>query len=65
MWDYLLPIPISIFQALRLTSWVLYPLNWRISLINVLHAVNGAYTYRKNLLNENVKIPFIQGFGKY
>lgn len=65
MLNYLLPLPISILQTLRLTSWVLYPLNWRVNFLTLLHAINGAYTYRKNLLNENVKIPFIQGFVSY
>jgi len=63
--DYILYFPSLIFQSIRLAGTVIYPLNWHISLLSLLHAVNGAYIYRRNLLKENVKVPFIQGFGKY
>jgi len=62
--DYIKPS--GLFQAIRLADCNIYPLNWRISLLTLLHAINGAYTYRKNLLNQNVtRIPFIQGFVSY
>jgi len=62
--DYLLALPKSIFQGIRLANVVVYPLNWRISFLTFLHALNGAYIYRRNLMNQNARIPFIQGLGK-
>jgi len=64
--DYILAVPNTIFQSIRLANVVVYPINWRISLITFLHALNGAYIYRRNLLNQNVtRVPFIQGLVSY
>jgi uncharacterized membrane protein YeiH len=63
--DYLLALPKSIFQGIRLANVVVYPLNWRISFLTFLHALNGAYIYRRNLMNQNARIPFIQGLVSY
>ncbi|ORX85016.1 hypothetical protein BCR32DRAFT_290970 [Anaeromyces robustus] len=62
--DYIKPS--TLFQAIRLADCNVYPLNWKISFLTFLHAVNGAYIYRKNLLTQNVtRVPFIQGFVSY
>jgi len=64
--DYALAVPKTLFQSIRLASFDVFPLNWRISLLTLLHAVNGAYIYRRNLMNQNVtRIPFIQGLVSY
>ncbi|ORX61187.1 hypothetical protein BCR36DRAFT_341566 [Piromyces finnis] len=63
--NFFLYLPSLIFQSIRLASINIYPLNWNIKFLSILHAINGAYIYRKNSINENVKIPFIQGFVSY
>jgi len=62
----LFTLPSFLFQSIRLANFVIRPLNWNINFLTLLHAINGAYIYRKNLITQNVtRIPFIQGFVSY
>lgn len=57
---------VLIFQTIKQAQVYFQVLNWKLAIVTILHAINGSYAYRRNLLNQgDIRIPFIQGFVSY